>query len=54
MHSRTRPAGVPGAGKVVMHIVHSMDRLAHNVEDMLKLVREMNNRDVSAEFIKGI
>ncbi len=33
-------------------IVHSMDRLARNVEDMLRLVREMNDRDVSVEFIK--
>jgi DNA invertase Pin-like site-specific DNA recombinase len=32
--------------------VHSMDRLARNVEDMLRLVREMNNRGVSVEFIK--
>jgi DNA invertase Pin-like site-specific DNA recombinase len=29
-----------------------MDRLARNVEDMLRLVREMNNRSVSVEFIK--
>src|SRR5688500_4825736 len=33
-------------------IVHSMDRLARNVEDMLKLVREMNDRGVSVQFIK--
>jgi DNA invertase Pin-like site-specific DNA recombinase len=33
-------------------VVHSMDRLARNVEDMLRLVREMNNRGVSVEFIK--
>jgi len=33
-------------------VVHSMDRLARNVEDMLKLVREMNDRCVSVEFIK--
>ena len=33
-------------------IVHSMDRLARNVEDMLRLVREMNDRRVSVEFIK--
>jgi DNA invertase Pin-like site-specific DNA recombinase len=33
-------------------IVHSMDRLARNVEDMLRLVREMNDRGVSVEFIK--
>jgi len=29
-----------------------MDRLARNVEDMLRLVREMNDREVSVEFIK--
>jgi DNA invertase Pin-like site-specific DNA recombinase len=33
-------------------IVHSMDRLARNVEDMLRLVRELNDRGVSVEFIK--
>lgn len=33
-------------------VVHSMDRLARNVEDMLRLVREMNDRCVSVEFIK--
>lgn len=33
-------------------IVHSMDRLARNVEDMLRLVREMNDRGVSVQFIK--
>ncbi|SES66011.1 Site-specific DNA recombinase [Nitrosospira multiformis] len=33
-------------------IVHSMDRLARNVEDMLRLVREMNSRGVSVQFIK--
>lgn len=33
-------------------VVHSMDRLARNVEDMLRLVREMNDRGVSVEFIK--
>ena len=29
-----------------------MDRLARNVEDMLRLVREMNDRDVSVHFVK--
>jgi len=29
-----------------------MDRLARNVEDMLKLVREKNGRGVSVQFIK--
>ena len=38
------------AGDVL--VVHSMDRLARNVEDILRLVREMNNRGVSIEFIK--
>jgi len=33
-------------------VVHSMDRLARNVEDMLRLVREMNDRGVSVEFLK--
>jgi DNA invertase Pin-like site-specific DNA recombinase len=33
-------------------VVHSMDRLARNVEDMLKLVREMNERGVAVQFIK--
>ena len=33
-------------------VIHSMDRLARNVEDMLRLVREMNARGVSVEFIK--
>lgn len=33
-------------------VVHSMDRLARNVEDMLRLVREMNSRGISVEFIK--
>ena len=33
-------------------VIHSMDRLARNVEDMLRLVREMNDRGVSVQFIK--
>ncbi len=33
-------------------VVHSMDRLARNVEDMLRLVREMNDRGISVEFVK--
>ena len=33
-------------------VVHSMDRLARNVEDMLRLVRELNERGVSVQFIK--
>jgi DNA invertase Pin-like site-specific DNA recombinase len=35
-----------------MLVVHSMDRLARNVEDMLRLVREMKDRGVSVQFIK--
>lgn len=33
-------------------IVHSMDRLARNVEDMLRLVREMNTKGVTVQFMK--
>ena len=33
-------------------VVHSMDRLARNVEHMLRLVMELNERGVSVEFIK--
>lgn len=33
-------------------IVHSMDRLARNVEDMLRLVRELNDKGVSVQFMK--
>jgi DNA invertase Pin-like site-specific DNA recombinase len=33
-------------------IVHSMDRLARNVEDMLRLVKELNNKGISVEFVK--
>ena len=33
-------------------VVHSMDRLARNVEDMLRLVREMNDKGVSVQFVK--
>lgn len=32
-------------------VVHSMDRLARNVEDMLRLVRELNAKGVSVEFV---
>lgn len=35
-------------------VVHSMDRLARNVEDMLRLVREMNGRGVSVDSLKKI
>lgn len=33
-------------------VVHSMDRLARNVEDMLRLVREINAKGVAVQFIK--
>ncbi|WP_218131722.1 recombinase family protein [Nitrosospira multiformis] len=35
-----------------MLIVHSMDRLARNIEDMLRLVGEMNNKGVLVQFVK--
>lgn len=33
-------------------IVHSMDRLARNVEDMLRLVRELTDKGVTIQFMK--
>lgn len=33
-------------------VVHSMDRLARNVEDMRRLVRELTEKGVAVEFIK--
>jgi len=33
-------------------IVHSMDRLARNVEDMLRIVRELTGKGVSVKFVK--
>ncbi|MEO8302526.1 MAG: recombinase family protein [Betaproteobacteria bacterium] len=33
-------------------VVHSMDRLARNTEDLLRLVRELNERGVVVEFRK--
>lgn len=33
-------------------IVHSMDRLARNCEDMLRTVRELNGKAVSVQFVK--
>jgi DNA invertase Pin-like site-specific DNA recombinase len=32
-------------------VVHSMDRLARNAEDLLRLVRELVDRGVSVEFV---
>jgi DNA invertase Pin-like site-specific DNA recombinase len=34
-------------------IVHSMDRLARNAEDLLRIVRELTGRGVSVEFVKN-
>lgn len=33
-------------------VVHSIDRLARNVEDMLRIVRELTTRGVSVRFVK--
>jgi len=33
-------------------VVHSMDRLARNLADLLKLVETLNAREVSIEFVK--
>src|SRR5918993_1060165 len=33
-------------------VVHSMDRLARHVEDMLRLVRELNDRGIAVQFMK--
>jgi DNA invertase Pin-like site-specific DNA recombinase len=33
-------------------IVHSMDRLARNLDDLRKIVKELTSRDVSIKFIK--
>jgi DNA invertase Pin-like site-specific DNA recombinase len=33
-------------------LVHSLDRLARSMEDMLRLVRELNAKGVSVEFVK--
>lgn len=33
-------------------VVHSMDRLARNVEDMLRIVRELTEKGVAVEFVK--
>lgn len=34
-------------------LVHSMDRLARNAEDLLRIVRELTGRGVTVEFIKN-
>lgn len=33
-------------------VVHSMDRMARNTEDLLRLVRELNAKCVTVEFVK--
>ncbi len=33
-------------------VIHSMDRLARNLEDLLRLVRELTGRGVKVEFVK--
>jgi DNA invertase Pin-like site-specific DNA recombinase len=33
-------------------VVHSMDRLARNLDDLRKLVRDLNSRSVAVQFIK--
>jgi DNA invertase Pin-like site-specific DNA recombinase len=44
------------ATKYVRHgdtlVVHSMDRMARNTEDLLRLVRELNAKHVTVEFVK--
>jgi DNA invertase Pin-like site-specific DNA recombinase len=34
-------------------VVHSMDRLARNAEDLLRTVRELTGRGVTVEFVKN-
>jgi DNA invertase Pin-like site-specific DNA recombinase len=34
-------------------VVHSMDRLARNAEDLLRIVRELTGRGVTVEFVKN-
>lgn len=33
-------------------VVHSLDRLARNLEDMFRIVRELNTKGVSVRFVK--
>jgi len=35
-------------------VVHSMDRLARNAEDLLRTVRELTGRGITVEFVKTI
>jgi len=34
-------------------VVHSLDRLARNAEDLLRIVRELTGRGVTVEFVKN-
>src|SRR5438309_2122999 len=34
-------------------VVHSLDRLARNAEDLLRIVRELTERGVSVQFVKN-
>jgi Resolvase, N terminal domain len=34
-------------------LMHSMDRLARNAEDLLRIVRELTARGVTVEFVKN-
>jgi DNA invertase Pin-like site-specific DNA recombinase len=34
-------------------VVHSLDRLARNTEDLLRIVRELNSKGVTVEFVKN-
>jgi DNA invertase Pin-like site-specific DNA recombinase len=34
-------------------VVHSLDRLARNAEDLLRLVRQLNERGITVEFVKN-
>ena len=58
-HASGKDANRPQLQAALAHVregdtitVHSMDRLARNVEDMLRIVRELNEKGVSVEFIK--
>jgi DNA invertase Pin-like site-specific DNA recombinase len=34
-------------------VVHALDRLARNTEDLLRIVRELNSKGVTVEFVKN-
>ena len=44
--------GVSHANDIDQLIVHSMDRLARNAEDLLSMVRTLNEKGISVQFIK--